>query len=457
MFQLLFLILVLPMTVVVFACDDDGYAMYVWKNGFDPAAEHCNGVYPKNKNGPNATCFRHNWNTASARHHLWASCRTSDDNSNRKVTRIFLSDVKSRIENGGFTSVTGECDADLQTTLKEAHERGIQVYALFAVSDAAFGEQYMANYPNEFNSVCGNDDDQVYFDGVAVNNEYFSQVKSCTDPDEIALQKQFLIDLNTTAHNALPLPLHFSVSWNWDCCDCSDDNYETRNLSWNGEIKSALEHMINIVNSVDVQVAYNTPTAMTDRATRPYQYWKDKISSRDVSSDTTALYVLAYTNPTSLCQLSFSPHKKGSSVVNDECTKGGQERTEAAMYAAFDAVENELVGSKGGIHFMSGVYSSGITTDWPVHNTTSCPLAQKYISKKKKCVNKCRKGKIWNNESCQCNCPTPCKVWNNAKKKCKLRCPKTKKWDSDAGTCISKNSGDLGYVWDKRNKMCKLV
>ena len=81
-----------------------------------------------------------------------------------------MADVKSRIENGGLTS-SGVCDSVLQTTLREAHARGIRVYALFAASDAAFGEQYMANYPNEFNAACGDDD--VYFDGVAVNNEYF--------------------------------------------------------------------------------------------------------------------------------------------------------------------------------------------------------------------------------------------------------------------------------------------
>ena len=364
-----------------------------------------------------------------------------------------MADVKSRIENGGLTS-SGVCDSVLQTTLREAHARGIRVYALFAASDAAFGEQYMANYPNEFNAACGDDD--VYFDGVAVNNEYFSQVKSCDDPADVALQNQFLIDLNTTTHNALPLPLHFSVSWNWDCCDCNPANYVTRELTWDGETKSALEHMVNIVDSVDVQVAYNTPSAMTNRVTKPYQYWQGKISSATPASTTTAFYVLAYTNPTSLCQLSFSPHKKGSTTVVDVCTVGG-DRTEAAMYAAFDTVEGTLAGSKGGIHFMSGVYSSGITSDWPVHNTTTCPLDQKYNSKKDKCVKRCRRGKIWKPDSCRCGCPSPCKVWNKKKKRCKLRCRNKKKWDPDTSTCIPKDSSDVGYIWDKGIKMCILI
>jgi hypothetical protein len=418
--------------------------------GFDPTASHCGGVYPADKNGLNATCFKHNWEENSARHHLWASSMLPG----RKITRIFLADVLSRIKNGGLTP-SGVCDAALQTTLKQAHKRGIRVYAEFASSDAAFSEQTMANYPNEFNTACG--DDEIYFDGVAVNNEYFSQVRSCSDQSKIALQDQFLIDLNTTTYNALPLPLHFSVSWNWDCCDCDPNNYITRELTWDGEKKSALQHMINIVDSVDVQVAYNTPSAMTTRAIKPYEYWLDKRASGK-ATPSTALYVLAYTNPNYLCQLSFSPHKEGSSRVKDECSFGG-ERTEVAMYDAFDTVEGALPGSKGGIHLMSGVYSSGITADWPVHNATTCPLDKRYNSKKKKCVRKCRsrRGEIWQPDSCGCGCPSPCRVWRKGKRKCTTRCGRKWKWDADANTCIRKVSSKLGYVWDKEEKICKLV
>lgn len=415
--------------------------------GFDPTASHCGGVYPINKDGLNATCFEHNWEDESARHHLWASSMVP----NRKITRIFLADVLSRIRNGGLTS-SGLCDTALQVTLKEAHERGIQVYALFASSDAAFSEQNMANHPNEFNAACG--DDKIFFDGVAVNNEYFSQVKSCDDPSEIALQDQFLMDLNTTTFNALPLPLHFSVSWNWDCCECDSANYITRELTWNGETKSALQHMINIVDSVDVQVAYNTPSAMTTRATKPYDYWQEKLADGFVTT-TTAFYVLAYTNPTNLCQISFSPHAKGSSTVEDHCENGGDHRTEAAMYSAFDTVEGALPGSKGGIHFMSGVYSSGITKDWPVHNEKTCPLDMFYKKKKNKCVRRCKGTAVWNLDSCECECPSPCLILK--KKKCKLRCKKKQKWDPDTSSCIPKRSSDLGYIWDKVDKICKLV
>jgi hypothetical protein len=39
----------------------------------------------------------------------------------------------------------------------------------------------MASYPGQFNANCG--DDKVYFDGVVVNNEYFTNIKDC---DELA-------------------------------------------------------------------------------------------------------------------------------------------------------------------------------------------------------------------------------------------------------------------------------
>lgn len=261
----------------------------------------------------------------------------------------------------------GVCDPVLLTTLAEAHERGVRVYALFAVSDAAFSETYMASYPNEFNAACGTE--LAYFDGVSVNNEYFSQIRDCDNPSNSFEQQQLLDNLQITASNSAPLPLHFSVSWNWDCCECSSESYTTRDVQWpavGGEIKSALHHMVDIVDSIDVQVAYNTPSAMTSRAAASYQYWTQKPSK----SSTSKVYALAYTNPTDLCQLSFSPHAKGSSTASDVCNVGNQERTEASMHIAFDTVETQYPLLKGGIHYMNGVYGSGITDGWPVHDAS---------------------------------------------------------------------------------------
>jgi len=381
----------------------------------------------------------------------WASCTVED----RLVTRIFLSDVKSRIENDRKSSSTSSCDPELIITLTEAHQRGISVYALFAVSDADFSETYMASYPKKFNEVCGTD--LAYFDGVAVNNEHFSKVKGCDDEVDVAKQTIILEKLNLTVVNADPLPVHFSVSWNWDCCSCSSSSYERRNLTFDGITKGALEHMINIVDSVDVQVSYNVPSTMTTRATLPYTYWTNKVEK----SDTSALYVLAYTNPNSLCQLSFSPHAKGSDTAKDTCTKGV--RTEAGMYAAFDTVEEDLPGAKGGIHFMNGVYGTGITEGWPVHNVTAVngstifPLLCSYCSDdplwkmgkkdkecpwfgKKKTWKRCKK-----KPGALSNCPESCEVCNaTGVEVCETR--NLKKNACNAVECC---------IWENSSKTCK--
>ena len=223
----------------------------VWTSGFNASAPHCNGVYPVSKDGDNATCFKHNWETPEARQDLWASCTQPG----REVTRLFVSDMKSRIENSGYNA-SEECDTGVIELIEEAHQLGIRIYALFAVDDADFSESYMASYPGQFNANCG--DSEVYFDGVAVNNEYFSYIKDC-DASNIPLQQDHLDKLQLAVNNAsaYSLPLHFSLSWSWDCCTCSSGSYTVRNLTWpalGGVTKSVMSHMIDIVDSFDVQV-----------------------------------------------------------------------------------------------------------------------------------------------------------------------------------------------------------
>jgi hypothetical protein len=456
-FSILILMCVSSLRIVSGSCgSDDGYAMYVWTQGFNASAPFCGGIYPESK-APGtdyATCWYHNWESSSARQHLWASMNVP----NRKITRIFVSDVKKRIEYNGYKSPNSNiCDQDLISFLTESHQRGIKVYALFAVSDASFSETYMAKYPHQFNLACGTE--FAYFDGVSVNNEHFSKVRDCSLENQDA-QLQFLTDLQTTATNSKPLPLHFSVSWNWDCCNCSSDSYVPRTLDWDGQSKTALEHMIDIVDSVDVQVAYNVPTVMERRARPPHQYWTNK----NDKSSTSALYILAYASPNYLCQLSFSPHKTGSTTVQDECKQG--DRTEAGMFAAFDFIENALDGAIGGIHYMGGVYSTGMTDDWPKHDLKdyTCSLDKRYNRKKDKCVNRCKKGKIWNwspnpkTGVCRCYCPKECK--RKRKGKCKPRCKVgTEKWDTVGKTCLSiiGSEDTAGYIWDRSSRSCILI
>ena len=417
-----------------------------FRSGFNASAPFCNGIYPESKAGAFASCWYHNWESHTARQHLWASTNIPG----RKVTRIFLADVKKRIEFNGYSSSSSNtCDTDLITFLEEAHRRGIKVYALFAVSDAAFSETYMAEYPHQFNTNCGNN--FAYFDGVSVNNEHFSKIRDCT-ADKEAAQLKFLTDLETTATNSKPLPLHFSVSWNWDCCDCSSSSYVTRELTWNGQTKSALEHMIDIADSVDVQVAYNVPDVMKRRADPPYQYWINKVDK----SSTSALYVLAYTNPNDICQLSFSPHIVGSTTVTDTCPQG--DRTEAGLFAAFDYVEGALPGIIGSIHYMSGVFSTGMTDGWPKHDSIeyTCPLNQRFNFKKNKCVRKCQKGKVWSWDRCRCYCPRQCKMM--VRKRCKPRCDfSTLKFDTISNSCISIDSQQSGYIFSASKQSCVQV
>ena len=159
--------------------------------------------------------------------------------------------MKDCIENGSKTS-NGVFDEILKSTLNEAYQKGIEVYALFVDDSIEFREKYMEKYPHEFRNVCGNE--YMYFDDVAVNNESFTKVKNCySEPDKLA-QLHFMTDLNTAVTNAAPLPFQLSISWNWYCRNNGGCGYSyvPRYLNWNGNMKKVLEHMVHISDSVDV-------------------------------------------------------------------------------------------------------------------------------------------------------------------------------------------------------------
>ena len=54
------------------------------------------------------------------------------------------------------------------------------------------------------------------------------------------------------------LKTHFSVSWNWFW-------WEPRNLLFNGTTKNALQHMIDMFDSTDIQSAHVTAEEMVGR------------------------------------------------------------------------------------------------------------------------------------------------------------------------------------------------
>lgn len=188
--------------------------------------------------------------------------------------------------------------------------------------------------------------------------------------------------------------------------------------------------MIDITDSIDVQVAWNTGSTMEKRSRRPYDYWS---SDKAGTTSSTAFYVLAYTNPNSDCRLSFSPHVKGGTESSDTCSTGN--RTEAGMFAAFDEVHLSQTQTQGGIHYMSGVFSTGMP-GWPKHEPPIClneavkfKQGEKYkscdwVNKKQKYVNRhCSKKKEWNDgeRALVCNrcCETCLKCTT---KKCSRKC-----------------------------------
>jgi len=87
-------------------------------------------------------------------------------------------------------------------------------------------------------------------DGVAVNNEHFSSLVDAVDSDKIDHLTK-LDEIRTEAAKQVggTLLTHFSLGWFW--YQMSDIKYS---FVWNGNSKTASEHMIDIFHSVDVQV-----------------------------------------------------------------------------------------------------------------------------------------------------------------------------------------------------------
>ena len=179
------------------------------------------------------------------------------------------------------------------------------------------------------------------------------------------------------------MPLHLSIGYRWGYCDWSGDvedrimNY----LDWNGSEKPAYEHMMDIADSVDIQVAWYKPSSQQERALVQYNYWfaQDGVS---IDDDEGTFYVTAYANPVEdegpeshrWCYQSFAPHLKtrdNTTVIPEECGCDDSEipcdRTQNGMWNVFDEVEELLPGASMAIHYYGGVYSTGLTDGWPVN------------------------------------------------------------------------------------------
>ena len=88
------------------------------------------------------------------------------------------------------------------------------------------------------------------FDGVAVNNEAYKDVKCDSDVTRAAfLDKLDVIRTEAAKQQSGTLLTHFSLGWHWGTCSGAQSSF-----TWNAKSADATEHMIDIFDSLDVQV-----------------------------------------------------------------------------------------------------------------------------------------------------------------------------------------------------------
>lgn len=333
------------LSIISMTASADDYAMYVWKSGFDGTVPGCDTsklvAWDK---AADPECYTHTWETPSARQWLWDTA----NRPGREVGRLFIADVKNRLEDAYFA---GDCSdpgvQSVKTMLRDGHCKspGIELYALFATSDVDVSEQDHVPYVVWYNDVCAAAANER-FDGVAVNNEAWNDVK-CTAP---AAEEGYLDDLQAIADAAGSLPTHYSIGWKWSYCDGVEVD-----VDWDGSTQPATHHMIDIFDSVDVQVAHVSASTVASRAqTAGYAY---------ALGLGKPFYVLSYTNKSSLseCTVTHFPF---------DCVGwpwSNAHRSDAfLMDDLFDSFAAEgIPAAISGIHFFRGVYGSGVHTDWP--------------------------------------------------------------------------------------------
>lgn len=320
------------------------YSMYVWTTGFDPSITGCDVTefLKWNTHGP---CFTHVWDTAEKRKWLWITCNLPG----REISTIFISDVHRNLQHAYDT---GNCALPEITRVKqmlvEGHTQvpGLKIYGLYAVSDQNVSEKHLVKYIVYYNDVCASTATER-FDGVATNNEYYANIK-CGDMQErlnyLDNLKQITVEAAKQAHGTLLT--HYSVSWHWGQCSSH------RMMTWSGKTSDAVHHMIDIFDSVDVQVGYILPNVIAERMiTAGYDY---------AVSQGKEIFATLYTDKTEPCQITFFP--------DDNCHWKGH--SEQNMFAVIDALPGlGITHAQPCIHYFRGVYSSGGHPDWPAHKT----------------------------------------------------------------------------------------
>ncbi|CAC5423364.1 unnamed protein product [Mytilus coruscus] len=298
---------------------NNGYAMYVWRDGYDPTIPGCSESDFLNWN-THSKCFTHTWDTHSRRQWLWSTCKVQS----REIRKIFLADVHHKLRDGFNAKSCGLPGIQLiKQTVSEGHSAvlGLQIYALFAVSDIDVSEKDLIKYVVWYNDHCAAANEK--FDGVAVNNEAYASIKCHSGQSEQIRYLQNLYMIKTEGMKQIHgrLLTHYSVSWHWGRC-------------------GSTQKLITLVT---------TFPQISDRAKLAgYQHALD--NSKEI-------FVTLYTNKGDPCQTTFFP---------SPCNKGNH--TEAGMLYVFDNFKKYgIEHSRPCIHYFRGIYSSGGNPDWPIH------------------------------------------------------------------------------------------
>jgi hypothetical protein len=330
--------------------------MYVWTTGFDATVSGCDEaklVAWDETTDPE--CYTHTWDTAARRQWLWDTA----NRPGREIRRLFISGTKTLLQAGYAGGDCGHADVQrVREMLADGHCKvpGVALHALFSDSDAAVSEQNWIPYVAWYNDTCASGPAER-FDGVAINNEAWKDIECTGSP---AAEQAYLDDLQAIVDLAQtpltgPLATHYSIGWHWS--DCS--GVETP-VTWNGVTKPPTHHMIDVFDSVDVQVAHvsaNTAAARAQTAGYAYALGLGK-----------PFYLTSYTNKADAasCTATHFPYFCSFTWSNT------RRSDDYLMNEIFDAyVANGVPDAIPSIHYFRGVYSTGAQPQWPSYASGS--------------------------------------------------------------------------------------
>ncbi|CAM9310176.1 unnamed protein product, partial [Heterosigma akashiwo] len=330
------------------AATRQSYGMYVWTNGFDTGVEGCDQTELE-KWDTSSDCFTHTWNTAEKRDWLWDTCNVAG----REVGSIFVSDIKTHLQSSYLLNdCSGSDVSTVKSMLKEGHSevQDLMIYALFADSDEAVSEQNHIKYVVWYNDVCALDSSER-FDGVAINNEAWTYNKCKDDPEWETTYLDNLKNIKTEAEKQTigTLLTHFSVGWNWGQC-----NHENVEMTWNGVAQKPTRHMIDIFDSIDIQVAFITAGAVIGRAGHAdYAYAVEQGKP---------VFTTSYCNEVpDACTTTHFPDQATCAY-----SWAADRKSEEYLFSVFDDYTSQIEVTPC-IHYFRGVYSTGGHPDWPSH------------------------------------------------------------------------------------------